>query len=195
MFIVLLSAAVLLGCPVLAPAQSPDRCVQNADGTWTCPGLNGTTVTCPILAPPLPAALAAEAAATSPEEPATAADRLTLRQRREMGFTRLAAIRAAARLVREGALPSTRGLVGEDLAAAEAEIKEAIAAEILGDNIQAWQSNVQDGRDFSAFFEALMAFLEKILPLILQLFGGLAQNAPLVPTAVAHASPLLILAA
>ncbi len=175
MFVVLALSACLFTSP--APAQ----CIQNADGT----------ITCPVLAPPLPPAVAAEAKESSTAEP-VGADRLTLRERRKMGFTRLNVILATRRLAARGELPSTRGLTGDDLAAARAEIKDAIAFEILGDNIQAWNETVGDGNDWGAFFEQLLAFLERLMPLILQLFGGLALDATLTPTtSVADCVPVV----
>lgn len=172
--------AMSLTCPTPGMAQLS---VQNADGT--------ITITAPTLAPPLTDAVAAEAAAQSVQDDAVTADRLTLRQRRKLGFTRLDAIRAATKLARAGQLPSTKGLAGEDLAAAREEIKEAIAAEIMGNNIQAWATTVADGdvadgnRDWTAFFQALLDFLEQFMPILLQilnLFGGFAQDAALTPT-------------
>ena len=111
-----------------------------------------------------------------------------------MGFTRVAVIRATMKLARSGELPSTKGLSGADLEAARAEVKEAIAAEIMGENIAAWKTSVKADRDWSAFFESFIAFLEKLMPLILQLidmFGGLAQDAVLTPTfSLADAVPI-----
>jgi len=171
-------ACVMLALVAIATCASA-QCITNPDGT----------ITCPVLAPPLPVVQAAAADATP-----TAADRLTLRERRAMGFTRVAVIRATMKLARSGELPSTKGLSGADLEAARAEVKEAIAAEIMGENIAAWKTSVKADRDWSAFFESFIAFLEKLMPLILQLidmFGGLAQDAVLTPTfSLADAVPI-----
>lgn len=158
----------------LTATDAPAQCVWNPDGS----------ITCPTLAPPLPPAVAAEAADRSIQADTVTADRLTIRERRKMGFTRLNAIRAATKLAKAGQLPSTNGLSGDELEAAKAEIKEAIAAEILGENVKAWQETVGDGRDWSAFFQALLDFLEQFMPILLQIlnmFGGFAQDAILTP--------------
>ena len=172
-----ISMFIALTAIMVAGGPAMGQCTLNADGS----------ITCPVLAPQLPAAAAASAAAEwAQDDPAAIADRLTLRERRAMGFTRLNAIRAAMKLARAGQLPSTQGLTGEDLEAAKAEIKEAIAAEILGENVKAWQDTIGDGRDWGAFFQALLDFLEQFMPILLQIlnmFGGLSQNAILTPTA------------
>jgi hypothetical protein len=161
MFIVCVCAVLLPMFSLTALVADQPPCVFNADGTMSCP----------VFAPQLPQSVLAQAVAAK-ADPTPDDNQLSLRQRREMGFTRLAVIRATTRLARAGQLPSTRGLSGEDLAAAREEIKDAVAAEIMGDNVQAWASA---GADWESFFAQLLAFLEKLMPIILQLisiFGG-----------------------
>lgn len=172
----------LLAC--LMAADAPAQCVTNPDGS----------ITCPTLAPPLPAVVAAEAAAGSEQDPPITADQLSVRERRKLGFTRLHGVVATIKLARQGVLRSPRGLTGEDLEAAEAEIREAIAVEIMGDNLASWDEVIRD-RDWKAFLDALADFFERIMPIILEIierFGGLAQDAALTPTVtVANCVPVV----
>ena len=171
-------------------------------------------VVCQTLAPPLPAAATDQAAGdATADKDEDAVDGLTWRERRKLGLTRMNVARVTIRLSRQGELPSTAGLSGEDLDAARAEIKDAVEAEIMAENPEAWaevlQAKVQadlgdgDGRDWEAFFEALSSFLDSLMPFLetlIELFGSFAQNAILAPmTGIADCvpvvSPLLSLAA
>jgi hypothetical protein len=82
-----------------------------------------------------------------------AAGRLTLIQRRKMGLTIANCARAAAKLRKAGTLSDDA-----DVAAAQ------IAAELAGENPKAFQAA---GADWGA----ILAFIERILPIILQLIA------------------------
>lgn len=84
---------------------------------------------------------------------AAAAGRLTLIQRRKMGLTIVNCARVAAKLRKAGTLSEDA-----DVAAAQ------IAAELAGENPKAFQAA---GADWGA----ILAFIEKLLPLILQLIA------------------------
>ncbi len=163
-------------------------------------------VVCQTLAPPLPTAATDQAAGGAiAEEDKDAVDGLTWRERRKLGMTRMNVARVTIRLSRQGELPSTAGLSGEDLDAARAEIKDAVEAEIMAENPEAWaevlQAKVQadlgdgDGRDWDAFFEALSSFLDSLMPFLetlIELFGSFAQNAILTPmTGIVDCVPVI----
>lgn len=158
--------AAMLVALVCVPAFAADdapQCVVNPDGS----------ISCPQLAPQLPASAAAG-------EGDTEAGRIGLLQRRRLGMTRPQVIRATIKLARAGELPSTVGLSGAELEAAKAEIKEAVTAEIMGENLPAWQEADPTGAEWGEFFEQFAAFLERIMPLILQLieiFNSFSQAA------------------
>ncbi len=160
-------------------------------------------VVCQTLAPPLPTGATDQAAdkATSDKDE-DAVDGLTWRERRKLGMTRMNVARVTIRLTRQGGLPSTAGLSGEDLDAARAEIKDAVSAEIMAENPEAWAALIQsktvqdgDGRDWQAFLDALASFFERLMPLIEQLmqwFGTFAHNAiPTPVTTVADCVPVV----
>ena len=168
-------------------------------------------VVCQTLAPPLPAAATDQAAGkATADKDEDAVDGLTWRERRKLGLTRMNVARVTIRLSRQGELPSTAGLSGEDLDAARAEIKDAVSAEIMAENPEAWAELIQsktvqddDGRNWAEFLDALASFFERLMPLIEQLmewFGTFAHNAIPTPTTgvadcVPVVSPLLSLAA
>ena len=168
-------------------------------------------VVCQTLAPPLPTAATDQAAGDATvDKDKDAVEGLTWRERRKLGLTRMNVARVTIRLSRQGELPSTDGLSGEDLDAARAEIKDAVSAEIMAENPEAWAALIQsktvqdgDGRDWQAFLDALASFFERLMPLIEQLmkwFGTFAHHVlPTPNTTVADCvpviSPLLSLAA
>ncbi len=160
-------------------------------------------VVCQTLAPPLPTAATDQAAgdATVDKDKDTV-DGLTWRERRKLGLTRMNVARVTIRLSRQGELPSTAGLTGEDLDAARAEIKDAVSAEIMAENPEAWAQLIQsktvqddDGRNWAEFLDALASFFERLMPLIEQLmewFGTFANNAiPTPTTGVADCVPVV----
>ena len=85
-------------------------------------------------------------------------------ERRKLGLTFGNALRVARKLHAEGAL------VTDDPQMAAAQVAAAMVAE----NPAAFQAAA--GADWGTFFEQLIAFFEKIMPLILKLieiFGGI----------------------
>ncbi len=85
---------------------------------------------------------------------------MSRRDRRRLGFTRRNVIQSARKLARNGELA---GLDDED-------IKDAIAADIVSENIGAWGEVIGD-QDWGGFFDSLIAFIEKILPLIMKILA------------------------
>lgn len=81
--------------------------------------------------------------------------RLTIRQRRQMGLTVLGVLRAAKELQR-------RGEIARDTD--PKEIARAVAEEIALANSKAWSDNVG-----AIDWDAILAFIEKLIPLILKL--------------------------
>jgi hypothetical protein len=102
------------------------------------------------------AAAADVATATVPAEvsaEAASADRLTLKQRRQLGLT-IPAITKAYKSVKQA---------GIDPAASKSEIAAAVMEKLATDNPKAYASDTLD-------WEAILAFIERILDLILRLF-------------------------
>jgi len=96
-----------------------------------------------------------------PDDPQAVGDiRLTIRERRELGLT----VFNVARIVRE--LDQAGELDRNDRAATSAQVLERIIA----DNPQAVRNAVGE-RDWASFLEALMRFIEAILPIILMFMG------------------------
>jgi len=93
----------------------------------------------------------------------TVGRRLGFMERRRLGFTVPAVIEAARKVGK----PQLDGLPGEEVAAARQEFAEAIALEVMGAHATEWAPIVQEGRDWAAFFEALMKFIEMIMPFIM----------------------------
>lgn len=93
--------------------------------------------------------------------------RLGVIQRRKLGLTFENALRVAKKLHQEGTL------VTDDAQTATAQVAAAMVAE----NPETFKAAAsEDGRDWEQFFNALVSFLEKLMPLILQLieiFGGI----------------------
>ena len=81
--------------------------------------------------------------------------RLTIRQRRQMGLTVLGTMRAARELARRGEI--SRDMDSKAMAS-------AIAEEIMFSNARAWSDNA-----VAIDWDAILAFIEKLLPLILML--------------------------
>jgi hypothetical protein len=137
----------LLAC--LMVADAPAQCVKNADGT----------ITCPVLAPPLPPAVAAEAAASQSsatvDEAAVyqanldeAAGRLEKRQRRAIGVTLRSCLSHAIDLAKAGVLDHENA----DIAAGQIALS----------------MNAEDPRAFAgADWDAILAFIEKLIPIIM----------------------------
>lgn len=98
------------------------------------------------------------AQAKAVEAEAETASRLGIIERRKLGLTFANALRIARKLHAEGTL------VDDDSETAAAQVAAAMVAE----NPQAFKA-VAGERDWSAFFDQLIAFLEKLMPLILQL--------------------------
>lgn len=88
-------------------------------------------------------------------------------ERRKLGITLGAVLAAVRETKKDGELVSLRGLSGDELDAANAENADAIAMYIIGDNAVAWSSLADEGRDWAAFFAALIAFIGKLRPLIM----------------------------
>lgn len=86
------------------------------------------------------------------------AERFGLLDRRRLGLTLPALIPIVKQLQAESAL------TGDPSADAA-----ALAQYLLAQNQQTFREAA--GRDWQAFFEALLAFLEKVIPLILQLIA------------------------
>lgn len=90
----------------------------------------------------------------------TLESRLGVLERRKLGLTFGNALRIARKLHREGSL------VSDDSQSAAAQVAAAMVAE----NPELFRTAAADGeRDWEEFFSALIAFLEKMMPLILQL--------------------------
>jgi hypothetical protein len=90
-------------------------------------------------------------------------ERLRWRDRRKLGASRRGIIRTARELKADGRLSSL-----PDVAAAQ------IAHELVADNPDfARECSDKVGTDWTEFLEALAAFIERILPIILAFFGGL----------------------
>jgi len=87
-----------------------------------------------------------------------AVGRIGVIERRKLGMTFANALRVARKLHAEGTL------VTDDPETAAAQVAAAIVAE----NPVAFQSTVGE-RDWSEFFAQLIAFFEKMMPLILKL--------------------------
>jgi hypothetical protein len=86
----------------------------------------------------------------------TEAKRLSFRERRRLGITRGNVIRTALRMNRAGELDAS----DPDL------IMNQVVAEIVSENPEAY-------KDVGAVdWDAIFAFLEKLLPLLIMLFGG-----------------------
>ncbi len=83
---------------------------------------------------------------------------LSLAHRRRLGIGIIPARRIARRLDADGLL-----IRGDRRAMAE-QIAAAFVAE---DQVTFEACRVEDGRDWESFFEALIAFIEKFIPLIL----------------------------
>ena len=81
--------------------------------------------------------------------------RLTVRQRRQMGLTFLGTLGAARELAR-------RGEIHKDMD--RKEISALIAEEIMATNAKAWADNAA-----AIDWDAIIAFIEKLIPLILKL--------------------------
>ncbi|MFA5376343.1 MAG: hypothetical protein WC455_11415 [Dehalococcoidia bacterium] len=63
-----------------------------------------------------------------------------------------------------------RGIINKDMTSKE--IATAIAVEIAAKNADEMElCATEDKRDWASFFEALIAFIEKILPLIMMFMG------------------------
>lgn len=161
----------------------------------------GTVVAAEAPAPVVTPAPAANPALAVPDEPSAKdlPEGLSRAQARRLGFTRLAAMRATMKLARDGELIDTTGLEGEELEAANADNREAIAAQIMFDHADEWKKVGADGdgRDWASFFEALAAFLERIMPLIqmlIEMFGGLSYAAP-IPHVIGYMVPIVSMAA
>lgn len=87
-----------------------------------------------------------------------AEERLGLLERRRLGLTIPALVPVVKKLRDEGQL------TGEPSVDAA-----TVAALLVSQNPEEYKAAA--GRDWQAFFEALLAFLEKVLPLILQLIA------------------------
>lgn len=108
----------------------------------------------------------------------SAFERLGFFQRRQLGFTRPAVHEAVVKLIRAGSIKAVAaGVDGVEAAAWKQDVLEAIAAQIIQDNVGAWRELAgANERDWSEFFNQLIAFLEKLMPFIqmlLTIFGGL----------------------
>jgi hypothetical protein len=108
----------------------------------------------------------------------SAFERLGFLQRRQLGFTRPAVRDAAIQLIRAGEIKAiAAGVDGIEASAWKQDVCEAIATKIMQDNIGAWKELAgTNERDWSEFFAALIAFVEKLMPIIqmlLTIFGGL----------------------
>ncbi len=93
--------------------------------------------------------------------------RLGVLERRKLGLTFRNALRIARQLHAEGTL------ISDDSQAAAAQV----AATMVAENPEGFKTAVADGeRNWEEFFNSLVALLEKMMPLILQLieiFGAL----------------------
>lgn len=148
------------------PVYSADnpQCVINADGS----------ISCPELAPPVSATV--DAAAAAEEEREAEAGRLTFRERRKLGLTFRNVLRTARQLNAAGELSSA-----EDVAAGQ--IAFAIAAE----SPKAYADPAVD-------WDAILAFLEGLMPIILQLieiFNSFGQAVLPTVTTLADAVPIV----
>ena len=83
--------------------------------------------------------------------------RLTIRQRRAMGLTFVGTLRAARELARRGDITSTTD---------PKEMAAAIAEEIMLTNARAWSDHAS-----SIDWDAILAFIEKLIPLIMKLIA------------------------
>lgn len=84
---------------------------------------------------------------------------LQARHARRMGVNRLSALRTARELKRFGVIDSTMS---------REEIALAIATDMAADNVPEFEACMaEDGRDWEGFFQALIKFIEAIMPFIL----------------------------
>ena len=97
----------------------------------------------------------------------TVESRLGVLERRKLGLTFGNALRIARKLHSEGSL------ISDDAQTAAAQV----AAAMVTENPELFKTAVADGqRNWEEFFNSLISFLEKLMPLILQLieiFGAL----------------------
>jgi hypothetical protein len=91
---------------------------------------------------------------------------MNIRERRRLGFTRIAVIRSAWKLSKARQLPQVNGSMDPD---ARIDLAEAIAADIMGENLDAWGELCGD--DPQGFMDELLAFIEMLMPLILKILA------------------------
>ena len=85
------------------------------------------------------------------------------RHAKRLGVHRWGCLRTARSLKR-------RGLISRDMT--HKEIATAIAVEMAADNAEEMElCAAEDKRDWAAFFEALIAFIEKLMPFIMMFMG------------------------
>ncbi len=108
------------------------------------------------------AAVAADKAAASdaPQDP-EGTIRLTFRERRKLGLTFRNIRKAVAEIKESGDFDKN------DVAGTSAQVLEKIVRE----NPQGIQDAVGE-RDWASFLDALLSFIEKLMPIILLFFGG-----------------------
>jgi len=94
------------------------------------------------------------------DDPAAAVERLGFFQRRKLGLT-LGNVRRVLKTMRE------QGEIDESTDASTAAVM--VAKVLVQENTDAYKAAA--GRDWEAFFEAVIAFLEKFIPMLLTILG------------------------
>lgn len=118
------------------------------------------------------------AVANNQNNEVSAFERLGFFQRRQLGFTRPAVHEAVIKLIEAKEIKAVAaGVDGVEYDAWKQNMLEAIASQIMQDHVGAWRELAgANERDWSEFFNQLIAFLERLMPLIqmlLTIFGGL----------------------
>lgn len=145
--VLIVSVVSLVACIALPTLADRPAAQWNAEGTVL-------TVAAPARAPAAPAEVAA---AEAPEGPR---DRLGLLQRRRLGLTVAAVAEAHRAAVADGE-------IDEDMPASVRSI--VVAERLVAANPQGYAAEA--GRDWAEFFEQLLAFIEKLLPIIMLFFA------------------------
>jgi len=96
------------------------------------------------------------------QAPMAKRDRVTIRERRELGLTFRNVRRVLEDLEAEGVLER------DDVSGTAVQVLDRLVQEDPDKFITA---ACEGDRDWGAFFESLIAFLERLLPLIIQIFG------------------------